>query len=48
VSFFAAPFLTLILLGLLLHFQVFQFLTHAGMLPFLVGVAFMGSTGYFF
>ena len=47
VSLFALPFLTVILLGLLLRFQAFQFLTHLDMLPFLVGVAFMGSALYF-
>ena len=47
VALFAAPFLIVMLLGLLLRFRVFQFLTHLDVLPFLIGVAFMGSTLYF-
>lgn len=43
----AAPFLTVALLGLLLRIPAFQFLTHLGMLPFLIGVVFMGLTLYF-
>jgi hypothetical protein len=47
VAVFAAPFLAVALLGLLLRFPTFQFLTHLGMLPFLIGVALMGSTLFY-
>jgi hypothetical protein len=47
VALFVGPFLTIPLLGFLLRFRMFHFLTHLSMLPFLVGVACLGSTGYF-
>ena len=35
------------LLGLLLRFRMFQFLTHLSMLPFFVEAALMGAISYF-
>lgn len=47
VAFFAVSFLLIPLLGLLLRFPAFQFLSRVRMLPFLVEVALAGVILYF-
>ena len=47
VTFFAGPFFLIPLLGLLLRFPAFQFLSRVSMLPFFVEVALAGATLYF-
>ena len=43
---FIGPFLTVLIMGLLLRFATFQFLLRLGNVPFLIGCAFLFTWGF--